>query len=141
MGHPWPSHHMACRCTCSCHHHSRRHQARLRLWTQSDRPRVFSDSPAYFAGPSDPAQARTRITQVTPYMARSFGYNPGQFGPIVDRPVSYAGLFEYVADHPVPYVGPSRYVMDRPTYFAGPSDSTRVHAQTDQVVPYMTESS
>jgi hypothetical protein len=46
MGHPWPSHHMACRCTCSCHHHSRRHQARLRLWTQSDRPRVLSDSPA-----------------------------------------------------------------------------------------------
>jgi hypothetical protein len=45
MGHPWPSHHMACRCTRSCHHHSRRHQARNRLWTQSNRPRVFSDSP------------------------------------------------------------------------------------------------
>jgi hypothetical protein len=46
MGHPWPSHHMACRCTSSCHHHSRRYQARVRLLTQSDRPRVFSDSPA-----------------------------------------------------------------------------------------------
>jgi hypothetical protein len=27
------------------------------------------DHPAYFAGPSDPTQARTRITQVAPYMA------------------------------------------------------------------------
>jgi hypothetical protein len=45
MGHPWPSHHMACRCTHSCHHNSRRHQARDRLWTQSDRPKVFSNTP------------------------------------------------------------------------------------------------
>jgi hypothetical protein len=31
--------------------------------------------------------------------------------------------------------------MNRPTYYAGPSDSTRVHAQTAQVAPYMTDPS
>jgi hypothetical protein len=44
MGCPWPNHHMACRCTRLCYHHSRRHQARDRLWRQSDHPRVFSNS-------------------------------------------------------------------------------------------------
>jgi hypothetical protein len=88
-------------------------------------------------------------------MAGSSGYNPGQFGPITDRLVHYAGPSGYVADRSVPYVGPSRYVanhpisyvgssgygMNRPTYYARPSDSTRVHAQTVQVAPYMTEPS
>jgi hypothetical protein len=82
------------------------------------------DRSAYFAGLYDPTQARTRITQVAPYMARSSGYNPGPFGPVVDRPVPYAGPSGYVVDHPVPYARPSKYVMDRPAYFAGPSDST-----------------
>jgi hypothetical protein len=31
--------------------------------------------------------------------------------------------------------------MNRPAYYAGPSDSTRVHAQTAQVAPYMTDPS
>jgi hypothetical protein len=31
--------------------------------------------------------------------------------------------------------------MNRPTYYAGPSNSTRVHAQTAQVAPYMTDPS
>jgi hypothetical protein len=102
-------------------------------------------------------------------MAGPFGYNPEQFGPITDRPVhyngpsgyvtdrpvNYAGPSGYVTDHPVPYAGPSGYVgnrplsyagpsgydMNRPTYYVISSDSTRVHAQTIQVAPYMTESS
>jgi hypothetical protein len=51
-----------------------------------------------FRRPSDRTQARTRITQVASYMAGSSGYNPGQFIPVADRLV--------------PYAGPSRYVMD-----------------------------
>jgi hypothetical protein len=88
-------------------------------------------------------------------MTGSSGYNPGQFGTITDRPVYYAGPSGYAADRPVPYVGPSGYVadrpisyagssgygMNRPTYYVEPSDSTRVHAQTIQVAPYMTEPS
>jgi hypothetical protein len=114
-----------------------------------------ADCPAYFVRPFDPTQARTQNAQVAPCMAELSGYNPGQFGPITDRPVHYAGPSGYVADRPVPYAGPSRYVadrlisyagpsgygMNRPTYYAGPSDSTRVHAQTVQVAPYMTEPS
>jgi hypothetical protein len=83
------------------------------------------------------------------------GYNPEQFGPITDRPVHHAGPSGYVADRLVPhvgpsgyvadrplsYIGPSRYGMNRPAYYAGPSDSTRVHAQTAQVAPYMTDPS
>jgi hypothetical protein len=69
------------------------------------------------------------------------GYNPEQFGPITDRPVHHAGPSGYVADRPPSYVGPSRYGMNRPTYYAGPSDSTRVHAQTAQVAPYMADPS
>jgi hypothetical protein len=60
-------------------------------------------------------------------MAGSFGYNPGQFGSIAARPA--------------PYDRPSGFVTDRQTYFTGPSDSTRVHAHTAQVAPYMAESS
>jgi hypothetical protein len=88
-------------------------------------------------------------------MAGPSGYNLEQFGPIMDCPVHYAGPSGYVADRLIPYVGPSEYVadrplsyaepsgygMNRPAYYAGPSDSTRVHAQTAQVAPYMTESS
>jgi hypothetical protein len=88
-------------------------------------------------------------------MAGSSGYNPGQFGPITDRLVHYDGPSGYVMDRPVPYVRSSGYVadrpisyagsfgygMNRPTYYAGPSDSTRVHTQTVQVAPYMTEPS
>jgi hypothetical protein len=147
MGHPWPSHHMACRCTRSCHHHSRRHQARDRVWTVGPSESLLrqsgyvADRPAYSAGPSDPTQARTRITQVAPYMIGSSGYNPGQFGPVADRPVPYTGPSGYVADRSVPYTRASGYVIDRPTYFAGSSNSARVHAQTAQVAPYMTGSS
>jgi hypothetical protein len=83
-----------------------------------------TDRLAYFAGSSDPTQARTQITQITPYMGGSSGYNPGQFGLVTDYPVPYAGPFVYVVDRPVPYAGPSGYVMDRPTYFARLSDST-----------------
>jgi hypothetical protein len=86
-------------------------------------------------------------------MVGSFRYNPGQFDPIADcpvhyagpfgyvtdRPVPYAGTSGYVADRPIPYVRPSGYGMNRPTYYTGPSDSIRVHAQIAQVVPYMTE--
>jgi hypothetical protein len=100
-----------------------------------------ADRPAYFVGPSDPMQARTQNTQVAPYMAEPSGYNPEQFGPITDRPVHHAGQSGYVADRPPSYVGPSGYGMNRPTYYAGPSDSTRVHAQTAQVAPYMTDPS
>jgi hypothetical protein len=82
------------------------------------------DRPTYFAGPSDPMQARTQNTQVAPYMAGPSGYNPEQFGPITDRPVHHAGLSRYVADRPPSYVGPSGYGMNRPTYYTGPSDST-----------------
>jgi hypothetical protein len=74
-------------------------------------------------------------------MTGSSGFNPGQFGPIMDCLVHYAGPAGYVVDRAVPYVGPSGYGMNRPTYYAGPSDSTRVHAQTVQVAPYMTEPS
>jgi hypothetical protein len=88
-------------------------------------------------------------------MAGPSGYNPEQFSPITDRPVHYVGPSGYVTDRPVPYAGPSGYVadrplsyaglsgygMNRPAYYVGPSDSTRVHAQTAQVAPYMTESS
>jgi hypothetical protein len=115
----------------------------------------ITDRPTYFAGPSDPAQTRTQNTQVAPCMAGPSGHNPKQFGPITDRPVHYDGPSGYVADRPVPHAGPSGYVadrplsnvgpsgygMNRPTYYAGPSDSTRVHAQTAQVAPYMTEPS
>jgi hypothetical protein len=100
-----------------------------------------ADHPTYFAGPSDPTQARTRITQVAPYMVGSSRYNLGQFGPIADRPAPYVGPFGYVADRPVPYARPSGYVMDRPAYFTGPSDSTRVHEQTAPAPPYMIGSS
>jgi hypothetical protein len=76
-------------------------------------------------------------------------------GYVADRPIHYAGPSGYVADRPIPYDGPSGYVadrllsyagpsgygMNRPAYYARPSDSTRVHAQTAQVAPYMTESS
>jgi hypothetical protein len=86
-------------------------------------------------------QARTQNAQVTPYMAGPSGYNPEQFGPITDRPVHHAGPSGYVADRSPSYVGPSGYGMNRPTYYAGPSDSTRVHAQTTQVTPYMTDPS
>jgi hypothetical protein len=100
-----------------------------------------ADRLAYFAGPFDPMQARTQNTQVAPYMAGPSGYNPEQFGPITDRPVHHAGPSGYVADRPLSYVEPSRYGMNRPTYYVGPSDSTRVHAQTAQVTPYMTDPS
>jgi hypothetical protein len=114
-----------------------------------------ADRPAYFAGPSDPTQARTQNAKVAPCMAGPSGYNPEQFDPITDRSVHYAGPSGYVADRPVPYAGlsgyvtdrplsytgPSEYGMNRPAYYAGPSDSTRVHVQTAQVTPYMTESS
>jgi hypothetical protein len=98
-----------------------------------------ADRPAYFAGPSDPMQARTQNAQVAPYMAGPSGYNPEQFSPITDRPVHHAGPSGYVADRPPSYVGPSGYGMNQSTYYAGPSDSTRVHAQTAQVAPYMTD--
>jgi hypothetical protein len=100
-----------------------------------------ADRPTYFIGPSEPMQARTQNTQVTPYMVEPSGYNPEQFGPITDRPVHHAGQSGYVADRPPSYVGPSGYGMNWPTYYAGPSDSTRVHAQTAQVAPYMTDPS
>jgi hypothetical protein len=100
-----------------------------------------ADRPAYFTGPSDQMQPRTQTAQVTPYMAGPSGYNPEQFDPITDRPVHHAGPYGYVADRPLSYVGPSGYGMNRPTYYAGPSDSTRVHVQTAQVAPYMTEPS
>ena len=74
-------------------------------------------------------------------MVGSSGYNPGQFGPVADRPVPYTGPSGYVADRSVPYTRASGYVIDRPTYFAGSSNSARVHAQTAQVAPYMTGSS
>jgi hypothetical protein len=35
-----------------------------------------ADRPAYFAGPSDPIQARTQNARVAPYMAGPSGYNP-----------------------------------------------------------------
>jgi hypothetical protein len=114
-----------------------------------------ADRPTYFVGPSDPTQAHTQNAQVAPCMAGPSGYNPEQFGPIMDRPVHYvgqsgyvadrsvphAGPYGYVADRPLSYFGPSRYGMHRPVYYAGPSNSTRVHAQTAQVAPYMTEPS
>jgi hypothetical protein len=87
----------------------------------------ITDRPAYFARPSDPTQARAQITQAMSYMAGSSWYNPRQFSPIADCLTPYAGL--------------SAYVTDQTTYFAEPSDSTRVHAQTTQVTPYMAESS
>jgi hypothetical protein len=113
-----------------------------------------ADRPVYFVGPCDPTQARTQNAQVVLCMVGPSGYNPEQFGPITDPPVHYAGPSGYVANHPVPYVGSSRYVadhplsytgpsgygMNRPTYYARPSNSTRVHAQTTQVVTYMTKS-
>jgi hypothetical protein len=120
-------------------------------------------------GPSDPTQACTQIAQVAPCMVGSSGYNLRKFGPVVDHPVHYVGPSGYVTDRSIPYVGPSRYVadcpvpytgpsgyvadrpipyagpsgygMNRPAYYTGPSDSTRVHAQTAQVAPYMTEPS
>jgi hypothetical protein len=100
-----------------------------------------TDRPAYFAGPSDQKQAHTQNTQVAPYMAGPSGYNPKHFGPITDRPVHHAGPSGYVADRPPSYTGPSGYGMNRPTYYAGPSDSTRVHAQTTQIAPYMADPS
>jgi hypothetical protein len=100
-----------------------------------------ADRPAYFAGPSDLMQARTQNAQVAPCMTGPSRYNPEQFGPITDRPVHHAKPSRYVADCPLSYIGPSRYGMNRPAYYAGPSDSTRVHAQTAQVVPYMTDPS
>jgi hypothetical protein len=101
----------------------------------------IADRPTYFVGPSDPIQACTQNAQVAPYMAGPSGYNPEQFAPITDRPVHHAGPSGYVADRPPSYVGPSGYGMNRPTYYAGPSDSTRVHVQTAQVAPYMTDPS
>jgi hypothetical protein len=59
----------------------------------------------------------------------------------MDRSVPYVGPSGYVADRPLSYVGPSGYGMNRPVYYAGPSDNTRIHTQTAQVAPYMTESS
>jgi hypothetical protein len=100
-----------------------------------------ADRPAYFAGPSDQIQARTQNTQVAPYMVGPPGYNHEQFGPITDRPVHHVGPSGYVADRPPSYVGPSGYGMNRPTYYAGPSDSTRLHAHTAQVAPYMADPS
>jgi hypothetical protein len=125
-----------------CEHHLR----------QSD---YSVDRPTYFTGSPNPTQARTQNAQVAPCMAGSSEYNPRQFGPITDCPVHYAGPSGYVADRLVPYVGPSGYVtdrlisyagpsgygMNRSVYYAGPSDSTRVHAQTVQVAPYMPEPS
>jgi hypothetical protein len=100
-----------------------------------------ADRPAYFAGPSDQMQARTQNTQVAPYMAGPPGHNLEQFGPITDRPVHHARPSGYVADRRPSYVGPSGYGMNRSTYYARPSNSTRVHAQTAQVAPYMTDPS
>jgi hypothetical protein len=74
-------------------------------------------------------------------MAGPSGYNHEQFGPITDRPMHHAGPSEYVVDHLLSYVGPSGYGMNWSAYYAGPSDSTRVHAQTAQVAPYMTDPS
>jgi hypothetical protein len=74
-----------------------------------------ADHPAYFAGPSDPMQARTQNAQVAPYMAGPSGYNPEQFDLITDRPVHHAGPSGYVADRPPSYVGSSGYGMNRPT--------------------------
>jgi hypothetical protein len=91
----------------------------------------ITDRPAYFAGPSDPTQARTQIAQVAPCMAGSSGYNLGQFGPVTDRMVHYAGPSGYVADRPVPYVGPSGYVADRPVPYIGPSGYV-----ADRSIPY-----
>jgi hypothetical protein len=65
----------------------------------------------------------------------------GPSGYVVDRPVPYAEPSEYVVDRPISYARPSGYGMNRRAYYAGPSDSTRVHAQTVQVAPYMTEPS
>jgi hypothetical protein len=39
-----------------------------------------ADRLTYFTRPFDPTQARARVTQVTPYMVGSSGYNLGQFG-------------------------------------------------------------
>jgi hypothetical protein len=100
-----------------------------------------ADRPAYFAGPSDQTQARTQNAQVAPCMAGPLGYNPEQFGPITDRLVHHVGLSGYVADRPLSYVRPSEYGMNPSAYYAGTSDSTRVHAQTIQVTPYMTDPS
>jgi hypothetical protein len=55
--------------------------------------------------------------------------------------VHHAGPSGYVADRLPSSFGPSGYGMSRPVYYAGPSDSTRVHAQTAQVTPYMTDPS
>jgi hypothetical protein len=95
------------------------------LLGQSD---YVADHPVYFAGPSDPTQAHTRINQDAPYMAGSSRYNPGQFSHVVDRLVPYGEQSGYVADRPLPYARPSGYVTDRPRYFVGPSNFTRVHA-------------
>jgi hypothetical protein len=100
-----------------------------------------ADRPAYFAGPSDLTQARTQNAQVAPCMAGPSGYKLKQFGPITDRPVYHAKPSGYVADRPLSYVGPSGHGMNWPAYYAGQTDSTRVHAQTAQVAPYMTDPS
>jgi hypothetical protein len=100
-----------------------------------------ADRPTYFAGPSDLTQAHTQNAQVAPCMAGPLGYNPEQFDPIMDRPVHHAGPSGYVAGRPLSYVGPSEHGMNRSVYYARPSDSTRVHAQTAQVAPYMTDPS
>jgi hypothetical protein len=65
----------------------------------------------YFARPSDPTQARTQNDQVAPCMAGPSGYNPEQFGPIMDR---------LVMSRTVRYITPDRLVMSRTVRYLMP---------------------
>ena len=62
-------------------------------------------------------------------MSGSSRYNPGPFGPIVDRPAPYDGWSEYETTQAAPYtagqsgytLGPFNPVTDRPAPYARPS--------------------
>jgi hypothetical protein len=86
--------------------------------------------PAFYAGPSDSTRVHTQTAQVAPYMTEPFGYSPGPFGPIADRPALYDGRSGYETTQAAPYTaGQSGYtfrpfgtVADRPTPYAGLSE-------------------
>jgi hypothetical protein len=66
--------------------------------------------PTSFAGQSDPTPIYAQAAQVTPYMERHSGYNPGALNPVSDCPARHVGLSRVQTDCPTQYPGPSDYM-------------------------------
>jgi hypothetical protein len=109
----------------------------------TDRPTPYArpsgyitDRPTCFIRPYDPTRIHAHTTHVTPHMAELSGYNPKQFGQVVDHPTphawtiwvwNYAGNAIYGQTVQIhtrtvrpsrglfgPYVGPSGYAYTEP---------------------------